>query len=91
MIRDDKIIILDEGTSALDPKTAVEIESSLLAQEDLTLITITHSLNPSLLKSYDQVIYMEEGAVNDVNTYEQLLKNNPSFHDFCGLSEENEL
>lgn len=91
LIRDAKIIILDEGTSALDPKTAVEIESSLLAQEGLTLITITHSLNPALLKSYDQVIYMEEGAVNDVNTYEQLLKNTPSFHDFCGLSEENGL
>ena len=85
LIRDAKVIILDEGTSALDPKTAVEIENTLLAQEDLTVVTITHSLNPALLSRYDQVIYMENGAVKGMAAYEQLLENNPSFRNFCGV------
>lgn len=85
LIRDAKVIILDEGTSALDPKTAVEIENTLLAQEDLTVVTITHSLNPALLSRYDQVIYMENGAVKGMAAYEQLLENNPSFRNSCGV------
>lgn len=85
LIRKAKVIILDEGTSALDPKTALEIESTLLTRQDLTLITITHSLNPALLSQYDQVIYMEDGAVKDMAAYEQLLENNPSFRNFCGV------
>lgn len=85
LIRDAKVIILDEGTSALDPKTAVEIENALLVRQDLTLITITHTLNPTLLKRYDQIIYMEDGTVNDVSPYELLLENNPSFRNFCGV------
>ena len=85
LIRDAKIIILDEGTSALDSKTAVEIENALLAQSDLTLITITHSLNPALLSHYDRIIYMEDGCVNSADPYERLLENNPSFRNFCGL------
>lgn len=84
-IRDAKVIILDEGTSALDPKTALDIETALLARENLTLITITHSLNPALLSRYDQIIYMDGGSVNDIGSYEQLLENNPSFRYFCGV------
>ncbi len=85
LIRKAKVIILDEGTSALDPKTALEIESTLLTRQDLTLITITHSLNPALLSQYNQVIYMEDGSVKDMAAYEQLLENNPSFRNFCGV------
>jgi energy-coupling factor transporter ATP-binding protein EcfA2 len=42
-------IRLDEGTSAIDRQMARDIENRLLNGDDLTLITITHSLDPSLL------------------------------------------
>lgn len=44
LIRNKPILILDEGTSAIDMKTAYDIESRLLQIKDLTLITITHNL-----------------------------------------------
>ena len=42
LIRNKPILILDEGTSAIDMQTAYDIENRLLKMEDLTLITITH-------------------------------------------------
>lgn len=56
LIRQKPIIILDEGTSALDARNAFEIESKLLTNEDLTVIMITHHLNDKLMNKYDQVI-----------------------------------
>lgn len=54
LIRRTPFLILDEGTSALDAQTAIEIETELLSIPELTLLTITHNLrNPGM---YDQVI-----------------------------------
>ncbi|MCL1935678.1 MAG: ABC transporter ATP-binding protein/permease [Defluviitaleaceae bacterium] len=56
IIRGTKIIILDESTSAIDVKTANEIEEELLNEKELTLITITHRIKDGLLHKYDRVI-----------------------------------
>ncbi len=72
IIQEKPILILDEGTSAIDMKTAYDIESRLLATKELTLITITHSLNPELLRAYDKIIYMENGMIAKTGTYEEL-------------------
>ena len=61
LIRNTPILILDEGTSAIDSKTAEDIESALLAMEELTLITITH--HSTLLSRYDRVFEMAEGKL----------------------------
>ena len=55
LIRNKPILILDEGTSAIDMQTAYDIENRLLKMEDLTLITITHHLEPNLLDKYDEI------------------------------------
>lgn len=56
LIRHTDLLILDEGTSALDEPTAAEIESGLLRLENLTLLTITHHLeNP---QEYDEVFVL---------------------------------
>lgn len=61
LIRNTPILILDEGTSAIDSKTAEDIESALLAMEGLTLIAITH--HSTLLARYDRVLEMAEGKL----------------------------
>lgn len=63
LIRQKPIIILDEGTSALDAQNAYEIESKLLHNESLTVIMITHHLNPTLMSQYDEVIDLGKLAV----------------------------
>ena len=57
------LLILDEGTSALDKKTAHEIEDSLLRDEEITLLTITHNPDPGLMERYDEIYYMENGRL----------------------------
>ena len=63
LIRHAPLLILDEGTSALDKKTAYEIENRLLKNKDITLLTITHNPNADLMTLYDEIYYMENGAL----------------------------
>lgn len=82
LIQNKPLLILDEGTSAIDKQTGTDIERRLLEREDLTLITITHSLDADLLDQYDEVIYMEEGQVIEQGSYEELISKEGEFWNF---------
>ena len=87
LIRKKPILILDEGTSAVDMQTAYDIESRLLELDDLTLITITHNMSSDLLKRYDQIIYMEDGSIVEMGTLNELIANQAQFYRFFHLKE----
>ena len=70
LIRNKPILILDEGTSAIDMQTAYDIENRLLKMENLTLITITHHLEQNLLDKYDEIF---EGVKFSVSMGKNLL------------------
>lgn len=63
LIRHAPLLILDEGTSALDKKTAYEIERWLLENKEITLLTITHNPNAELMMLYDEIYDMENGKL----------------------------
>ena len=73
LIRSKPILILDEGTSAIDRQTAHDIENRLLKLQDLTLITVTHHLDEDLLKKYDKILYMENGYIKEEGAFESLI------------------
>ncbi|KRM71303.1 ATP-binding cassette domain-containing protein [Lacticaseibacillus brantae] len=56
LIRDKKVLVIDEGTSALDSANETAIVNYLLALPDITVILITHSTNQALLDRFDQQI-----------------------------------
>lgn len=85
LLRRKPILILDEGTSAVDMQTAYDIESGLLAMQELTLITITHNLSADILGRYDQIIYMEDGAVAETGPLSELLSRKGRFYQFASL------
>lgn len=58
-----EILALDEGTSALDPKTAKEIEKDILQKKGLTVISICHHVNPEMQKLYDVTWEVKEGKI----------------------------
>lgn len=55
LIHNRSILLVDEGTSALDQKNADIVEESLLSNPDLTLILISHHLSEERKKQFTQV------------------------------------
>ena len=58
LIHDRSILLVDEGTSALDQKNADIVEKSLLSNPDLTLILVSHHLTEERQKQFDRVFEM---------------------------------
>ncbi len=88
LIRNKPILILDEGTSAIDMQTAYDIENHLLKIEGLTIITITHNLKKELLELYDDIIYMENGEIIERGTFENLTNAPSRFSKYLTLKKE---
>jgi len=85
LILQKPLLILDEGTSSLDMQTAYDIESRLLKEDDLTLITITHAHNPELLQAYDSIVYMENGEIVEMDGYAELMAKNGAFAEYSNI------
>ena len=85
LIEEKPLLILDEGTNAVDIQTAYDIESALLEVEDLTLITITHTLRPELLRRYDAVLFMKQGRLHEIGAYDDLIEQDGGFASFQRL------
>lgn len=54
------ILIMDEGTSALDRENAKAIEEVLLKDPDITLILVSHHLDEDDMKNYTAVYRLGE-------------------------------
>ena len=59
LIRDYPILILDEATSALDEKTAIRIENNILADNQLTLIMISHHIQEEIKQQLTECIELK--------------------------------
>lgn len=56
LLHDRSILLVDEGTSALDRENADRIEENLLSKPELTLILVSHHLSAEQQKKFTQVI-----------------------------------
>ena len=59
LIHRRSILLVDEGTSALDQKNADIVEQSLLSNPDLTLILVSHHLSPERKAQFTKVYEMK--------------------------------
>ncbi len=59
LIHDRSVLLVDEGTSALDQKNADIVEKSLLANPDLTLILVSHHLTPERKRQFTRVFELQ--------------------------------
>lgn len=55
LIYNRSILLVDEGTSALDQENADIVEKSLLSNPNLTLILVSHHLSAERRSQFDQV------------------------------------
>jgi len=74
LVRDARILILDEPTAALDPRTEGQLVESLrAAAQDRLVIVIAHRL--STIRRADRIVFLEEGEIRDVGNHEELMAN----------------
>ena len=68
-----KLLVLDEATSSLDGETEASIVNSINdLDEDITVILIAHRL--SSIRDADQVVYLEDGEIKAVGTFDEVRK-----------------
>ena len=73
-----KFIVLDEATSALDGETELFVSEAIKTLgDDVTILTIAHRL--STVKDADKVVYMSEGNVLCVGTFNEVRTKIPNF------------
>ena len=85
LYREPEILILDEATSALDVHVESEITEMLTdVGKSKTIIAIAHRL--STLKSCNKLIYMKDGVIVDIGTFEELRSRYEDFEELVRLS-----
>ena len=84
MMRDAKILILDEATANYDVKSEQEINEVISKDyNDKTIIIITHK--PEILKKMNKIVVMDHGKIADIGKYKELYGRNM----FCRKMVEN--
>lgn len=72
ILKNPKILILDEATSSLDPETEIKIQEALTRLiEGRTTIAIAHRL--ATLKNADRLAVIEKGRLAELGTHEELV------------------
>lgn len=80
LLKDPKVLILDDSTSAVDTKTDAMIRKSF--REEIPNVTkIIIAQRVSSVQDADQIIVMEGGKIDAIGTHEELLANNPIYQE----------
>ena len=78
LYREPEVLVLDEGTSALDGATERAIVAAIDdATNGRTLIAIAHRI--STIRNADRIIVVADGRIQDVGTHDELLARNELF------------
>lgn len=80
MLRDPKVLILDEATSSVDTRTEVLIQKAMdELMKNRTTFIIAHRL--STIKNADMILVMKDGDIIETGNHEQLMKQNGFYKD----------
>ncbi|GJM35516.1 MAG: multidrug resistance-like ATP-binding protein MdlB [Saprospiraceae bacterium] len=88
--KDSDIVLLDEPTSSVDPKTELLIYEQMFEEfSDKAVVSSLHRLH--LLTKFDYVYILDKGYVVDEGTFENLRKESPVFQELWKHQEESML
>ena len=89
ILKDPKILILDEATSNVDTRTEILIQKAMdKLMENRTSFIIAHRL--STIKNADLIIVMNDGNIVEVGKHKELLKKNGFYASIYNSQFEND-
>jgi ATP-binding cassette, subfamily B, bacterial PglK len=71
-----EVLVIDEGTSALDPSTEATLMKALGAL-DLTVLWVTHRLQT--VRDFDQILVFEKGRLVGTGSHDHLMESCPPY------------
>ncbi|MBQ8726093.1 MAG: ABC transporter ATP-binding protein [Clostridia bacterium] len=87
LLKKAQILLVDEGTAALDKETAHQVSNAILGLDGVTEIIITHALEESLLKKYDGILTMKGGRIIESGTFDELMDKKGYFYSLFTISQ----
>ncbi|MEX3618128.1 ABC transporter ATP-binding protein [Paenibacillus glucanolyticus] len=82
LLRNPKILMLDEATSSLDSRSEIEVQKALKnLMAGRTTIIIAHRL--STVVGADQIIFIEKGTVTGRGTHDELIEQHAMYRGFA--------
>ena len=79
IVRNPKILLLDEATANIDTETEALIQEGLTnMRQNRTTMAIAHRL--STIKNADQIIVMDQGHIVEIGNHEELLQKQGYYH-----------
>ena len=87
ILRDPRILILDEATSSVDTETEVQIQRALTRLiEGRTTFAIAHRL--STLKHASRLLILDQGRIAEIGTHDELIASDGIYARLCRLQTE---
>ncbi len=79
ILRNPRILILDEATSSLDTETEKQIQEAIARfSGGRTTIAIAHRL--STLRNATKIVVFEKGMIEEVGSHDELMRNEGRYH-----------
>jgi ABC-type multidrug transport system fused ATPase/permease subunit len=86
LYKDIDILIMDEATSALDSETEKSIQDNIdILKGQYTILIVAHRL--STIKNADRIVLMNNGQIEQVGTYQQMIDTAATFKRMVTLQE----
>ena len=72
LLKQPKILVLDEVTSALDPTSSKAVFHKIMeVSQGMTVVAVTHSLHQA--KAFDQIVFVSHGVIKEVGSHRELM------------------
>lgn len=83
LIRNPRVLVLDEATSSLDTHNESRI-ATMLRKKSCTIIVIAHRM--STVVDADRIYVLDRGQIVECGSHEELLENGPHYRDLFASS-----
>lgn len=87
LLKQSKVLLLDEVTSALDNQTSDQIFNEVNKLDDVTKIFVIHTLKKSFLETLDEIIVINKGQIVENGSFDDLMKKNGFFSSLYNIGQ----